>query len=190
MTITLVNNSKRTWPIRLVSASLFAASLSALTLSDKVAATETSGQAVPIAITLPLSYGPNIAQSCAMTALTAAVDHARSKGWTVSVAVVDTAGQLVALSRMDHAHRASPDFAIAKASSAAMTKRSTKVFSDALGKGRNAILGFTDLHVHAAEGGEVILQGERIIGGIGAAGVTQSQDREIALVGVAAATNC
>ncbi len=146
--------------------------------------------AAPIAATLSLPYGADIAHTCAASVTQASLNYAESKGWNVSVAVVDSAGRVVMLSRMDNAHKASTDFAIAKASSATLTKRSTKVFSDALSKGRQAILGFTDLHVHAAEGGEVLLQNKRITGGVGVAGVTQTQDREIALVGVAAAAKC
>ncbi len=144
----------------------------------------------PVANTFPLSYGQNISHACAASTLSAAVEYAQSKNWAVSIAVVDTAGQVMSLGRLDNAHRASPDFALAKASSAVMTKRSTKVFSDALSNGRSAILGFSDLHVHAAEGGEVLVQDDKIIGGIGAAGVTQKQDREISLAAVAAANNC
>ncbi len=146
--------------------------------------------AAPIAATLSLPYGADIAQTCAASATAASLKYAKSKGWNISVAVVDSSGRVIALSRMDNAHKASTDFATAKASSAVLTKRSTKVFSDALVKGRQAILGFADLHVHAAEGGEVLLQNKHITGGIGVAGVTQTQDREIALVGVAAALDC
>jgi|GEM_PF-877484 len=145
---------------------------------------------VPVANTFPLSYGDNISHACAASTLAAAVEYAQSKNWAVSVAVVDTAGQVMSLGRLDNAHRASPDFALAKASSAVMTKRSTKVFSDALASGRSAILGFADLHVHVAEGGEVLVSGDTIIGGIGAAGVTQKQDREISLIAVDAAARC
>lgn len=143
-------------------------------------------QAAPVAQTFALPYGQDLGLSAAVRAMNAALDHARSKNWNVTVVVVDTGGQLVAMNRIDHAHRASFAFALAKASSAAMTKRSTKIFSDQLAAGRNAILGFTDLHVHAAEGGEVIVQDGRIVGAIGVAGVTQEQDRETALAGVAA----
>jgi glc operon protein GlcG len=145
--------------------------------------------APPIAQTLPLPYGQDINLESATVAMNAAVAHARSKGWNVTIVVVDTAGQVVTLNRFDNAHKASAAFATAKANSAAMTKRSTKLFSDQLASGRNAILGFVDLHVHAAEGGEVIVQNGRIVGAIGAAGVTQEQDREIALIGVAAVAN-
>lgn len=143
--------------------------------------------AAPIAQTLPLPYGQDISLESANRAMNAALEHARSKAWNVSVVVVDTAGQVVALNRIDHAHKASVAFATAKANSAAMTKRSTKIFSDQLAGGRNAVLGFVDLHVHVAEGGEVIVQNGRIVGAIGVAGVTQEQDRETALAGVNAA---
>ncbi len=136
--------------------------------------------------TLYLPYGANISLDCAQIAMQAASHHANTNGWKVTINIADTAGQTVLLQRMDHAHRASPDFAQAKASSAVLTKRSTKLFSDALTNGRMAILGFADLHVHAAEGGEVLLHNGEIIGAIGVAGVTQEQDREIALMGARA----
>lgn len=151
------------------------------------APTTPAAVAAPIAQTLPLPYGQDISLESANKAMNAALEHARSKNWNVSVVVVDTSGQVVALNRIDHAHKASVAFATAKANSAAMTKRSTKIFSDQLAGGRNAVLGFVDLHVHVAEGGEVIVQNGRIVGAIGVAGVTQEQDRETALAGVAAA---
>jgi glc operon protein GlcG len=140
----------------------------------------------PIASTLALPYGKDISMETANKAMAAAIAHAQKNKWTVSVVVVDAGGRMVAMSRMDGAHKATPDFAFAKADSAVMTKRSTKVFSDHLSAGRNAILGFTNLHVHVAEGGEVILQNGLIVGAIGVAGVTQQQDRETALAGVTA----
>lgn len=140
----------------------------------------------PVAATLSLQYGSDISMESANKALDAAMAHAQKNKWTVTIVVVDAGGRIVALSRMDGAHKATPDFALAKADSAVMTKRSTKIFSDQLTGGRNAVLGFVNLHVHSAEGGEVILQGGKIVGAIGVAGVTQQQDREAALAGVAA----
>lgn len=140
----------------------------------------------PIAETLAMPYGSNLSQTCATLKMNAALDYVRLQKWNVTVVVVDTAGQTIVLSRMDNAHKASPDFAIAKASSAVLTKRSTKIFSDSLSEGRNAILGFIDLHVHPAEGGEIIVQNGRIVGAIGVAGMTEQQDRKVALVGVKA----
>jgi glc operon protein GlcG len=140
----------------------------------------------PVAQTLGLPYGQDIGWEQANRVMAAAMAYARSKNWNVTIAVTDTSGNVVAMNRFDGAHKASPDFAMAKARSAAMLKRSTKVFADALLGGRMAILGFTDLNVHSAEGGEVLVQNGRIVGGIGAAGVTEKQDREISLAGLAA----
>jgi glc operon protein GlcG len=151
-----------------------------------VTAQTTPAPEVPVASTLSLPYGSDISMEVANKAMAAAMAHAQKNKWTVTVVVVDAGGRIVALSRMDGAHKATPDFALAKADSAVMTKRSTKVFSDQLTGGRNAVLGFVNLHVHSAEGGEVILQGGKIVGAIGVAGVTQQQDREAALAGVAA----
>ncbi len=143
-----------------------------------------------IASTLHLPYGVDITHACAKIVANASVRYAQSKGWNISVAVVDSSGRVITLQRMDNAHKASVDFALSKASSAALTKRSTKIFSDALEKGRQAILGFTDLHVLAVEGGEVVIQKQHISGAIGVAGVSQAQDREIALAGLMGLSSC
>jgi glc operon protein GlcG len=116
----------------------------------------------------------------------AALSYARARNWSVTVVVTDTGRRPITLVRTDGAHKASVDFALAKPKGAALLKRSTKVVSDALAGGRMAILGFTDLHAHTAEGGEVIVAEGRIVGGIGVAGVTEKQDREITLAALAA----
>ncbi len=170
----------------------FALSLTLATslLLGGVSSGAAQGSEPPVAQTVPLPYGMNVTTACANVVVDTAIQFAQSNGWNVTVVVADTAGQVVTLQRMDHAHRASTAFALEKASSAALTKRSTKIFSDALGNGRLAILGFSDLHVHTAEGGEVLVLDDTIVGSIGAAGVTEKQDRQIALAGAGALSKC
>ena len=82
---------------------------------------------------------------------------------------------------MDNASLATVEIAIEKARSAALFRRPTKVFEDALAGGRNAILA-----LHGAvpiEGGVPIISGGKIVGAIGASGGTAPQDGQVAKAG-------
>jgi uncharacterized protein GlcG (DUF336 family) len=97
------------------------------------------------------------------------------------IAVVDPGGQLIYFEREDNAQLGSVRVAIDKARSAALFRRPTKVFEDALGKGRTAIL---MLHgAVASEGGLPLVAGGKIVGAIGASGGTAPQDGQVAKAG-------
>lgn len=57
-----------------------------------------------------------------------------------SIAVVDEGGNLLALERLDHTFAASANIAIGKARTAALFKKSTKVFEDAIKNGRTSMV--------------------------------------------------
>ena len=78
------------------------------------------------------SYGPPIRLESAKQAAAAALAEARRNSWTMVVAVVDNAGELVYFEKMDDAQNGSVKVAVAKARSAALFKRPTKAFQDAL----------------------------------------------------------
>ena len=67
----------------------------------------------------PNMYGPSVTADQAKTVAAAAVAEARKNQWTMAVAVVDTAGDLVYFEKMDHTQVGSIDVAIGKARSAA-----------------------------------------------------------------------
>ena len=60
------------------------------------------------------SYGANINLDQAKRAIAAGQAEARKNGWPVAIAVLDTAGQLVAFEKMDDTQSASMDIAIDK----------------------------------------------------------------------------
>ena len=64
-------------------------------------------------------YGPSIVADQAKTIAAAAIAEARKNQWTMAIAIVDTAGDLVYFERMDHTQVGSVDIAQAKARSAA-----------------------------------------------------------------------
>jgi uncharacterized protein GlcG (DUF336 family) len=82
---------------------------------------------------------------------------------------------------MDNTQLGSVEIAVDKARSAALFRRPSKVFEDALAGGRTAILalrGATPL-----EGGLPLVSGGKIVGAIGASGGTAQQDGQVAKAG-------
>src|ERR1700760_223298 len=77
-------------------------------------------------------YGSAIPLDTAKRVAAAALDEARRNGWTMAVAIVDTAGDLVYFEKMDDTQTGSVTVSQAKARSAARFKRATKAFQDAL----------------------------------------------------------
>lgn len=113
----------------------------------------------------------------------AAEAEADANGWSVVIAIVDDAGDLVLLRRADAVQRGSIEIAIAKARTAARLRRDTKSLADAVAAGRTEIL---SAGLMALEGGVAITLDGQALGGIGASGVQSSQDAQIARAGLAA----
>ncbi|HEY0418751.1 MAG TPA: heme-binding protein, partial [Acetobacteraceae bacterium] len=86
-------------------------------------------QAQPAAAAVP-QYGANVTQEQARRAIAGAIAEARRINVPMAVAVVDTAGTLVAFERMENTQTASISVAQDKAVSAALYRRPTKVFQD------------------------------------------------------------
>jgi uncharacterized protein GlcG (DUF336 family) len=98
----------------------------------------------------------------------------------MAFAVVDPSGQLVLFEKMDGTQYGSVIVAQEKARSAALFKRSTKAFSDAVAAGRVAVISLPG--ALPIEGGVPIIVKGRIIGALGVSGGTSEQDGEIAAV--------
>lgn len=116
--------------------------------------------------------------------LDAAEVRAHADQWTVAIAIVDAGGHLVAFRKIDGTQIGSVQFAIDKAKSSVLFKRSTKVFQDAVQAGNNHMLGLTG-GVPFEGGIPIIVDGE-VVGGIGVSGVTAQQDGVIAEAGLEA----
>jgi len=115
--------------------------------------------------------------------MAAAEAEARKNNWAVSIAILDESGRLLMLQRMDGAPPASADVCQAKGRSAAIFKRPTKAFSDAVSGGRVAIMALPG--AVPVEGGLPLMSGGQCVGGIGVSGVTSEQDAQIGAAGAA-----
>jgi glc operon protein GlcG len=132
---------------------------------------------------LPNPYGPPISVENAKKAAAAALAEAVKNHWAMAVAVVDPNGTLVYYEKTDNTQLGSANVSINKARSAALFKRPTKAFQDALAGGG---AGMRVLGLEGAvpvEGGVPIISDGKIIGAIGLSGANSDQDGQCAVAG-------
>jgi glc operon protein GlcG len=132
---------------------------------------------------LPNPYGPPISNADAKKAAAAALAEAAKNHWNMAVAIVDPNGTLVYYEKMDNTQLGSANVAIDKARSAALYKRPSKAFQDALAGGG---AGMRVLGLQGAvpvEGGVPIISDGKIIGAIGVSGANSDQDGQCAVAG-------
>lgn len=127
-------------------------------------------------------YGPPVGLATAKKIAAGTLAECAKNGWNVAVAVVDNHGFLVYYERMDNTQTASVDIAQGKARTAAMYRRTTRVFMDAINKGpATATLG----GIYASPGGLPIFVDGKVIGAVGVSGVLGDQDEQCAKAGLA-----
>ena len=83
----------------------------------------------------PAAYGAPIKLEMAHKLIVAAEAEANQQKWPVAIAVVDSAGYLVAFHRLDNTQLGSVEVAIEKARTAVLFRRPTKVFEDRIAMG-------------------------------------------------------
>ncbi|MCC6620718.1 MAG: heme-binding protein [Deltaproteobacteria bacterium] len=132
-----------------------------------------------------LAYGPALTLDDALRAIDAARAEASARGWPMAIAVVDPAGDLIALARMDDTQLGSIDVAIHKARTAARFRRPTTAFEAAVAQGGAGLRTLT-MDVSAIEGGLPCVRADRVVGAIGVSGMLPTQDGEVARAGLAA----
>jgi glc operon protein GlcG len=114
----------------------------------------------------------------------AAEAEASARGLGVVIVVVDDAGNIVELTRMDAAQVASVNVGIGKARTAAIYRRPSRDFEEQIKNGRVAALALAD--ATPLQGGVPILIEGRVVGAVGVSGDTPQADEEIAIAGAKA----
>ena len=117
--------------------------------------------------------------------LAAASMHANANKWAVSIAVVDDGGHLLGMIRLDGAAPISAHIAPAKAHTAALGRRESKVYEDVINGGRTSFLSAPAIS-GMLEGGVPIMKDGQCIGAVGVSGVKSNEDAQIAKAGIAA----
>lgn len=119
------------------------------------------------------------------TMMAAAEAEAARNNWAVCIAVVDEGGHLMAFSRLDGAAPISAHIAPAKARTAALGRRESKVYEDMINGGRTSFLS-APLLDGMLEGGVPIMKDGQCLGAVGVSGVKSTEDAQIAKAGIAA----
>ncbi len=117
-------------------------------------------------------------------ALAAEAEALRNQ-WAVTIAVVDAGGHLLHLQRLDGAAPISAHIAPAKAHTAALGCRESKIYEDLINAGRYSFLSAPAIE-GMLEGGVPIMKDGACLGAVGVSGVKSSEDAQIARAGIAA----
>lgn len=115
----------------------------------------------------------------------AAEAEALQNQWAVTIAIVDDGGHLLWLQRLDGAPAISAHIAPAKAHTAALGRRESKVYEDVINQGRVSFLSAPAI-AGMLEGGVPVMKDGQCIGAVGVSGVKSSEDAQIARAGIAA----
>lgn len=153
--------------------------------SNAQTAPDQKAPAAPPASTYAIPIGPTISLDAAKKAAALAAAEARKNRWYMAIAVVDPAGTLIYYEKMDNTQNGSAKVAIDKARSAALYKRPTKAFQDALATG-GVNLRILDLDgAIAVDGGLPLLIEGKLVGAIGVSGDLSEHDAQCAATAVA-----
>ena len=105
--------------------------------------------------------------------------------WAVSIAIVDDGGHLLWLQRLDGAAPISAHIAPAKAHTAALGRRESRVYEEMINGGRVSFLSAPQLE-GLLEGGVPIVKDGQCLGAVGVSGVKSTEDAQVARAGIAA----
>ncbi len=115
----------------------------------------------------------------------AAEAEALAQGWAVSIAIVDDGGHLLWLQRLNGAAPISAQIAPAKAHTAALGRRESRVYEEVINQGRTSFLSVPALQGMLEGGVPIVVDGHHL-GAVGVSGVQSQQDAQVAKAGIAA----
>ena len=126
---------------------------------------------------------PTLTAADVQKMVAACKSEATKNKWSVSIAVVDDAGYLLYLERLDGAGPVTAEVATEKAITAARTRRPSKFWEDRI-KERPAFMKFPG--VLPLQGGVPVMYQNECVGAIGVSGVQSHEDEQIASAGAGA----
>jgi uncharacterized protein GlcG (DUF336 family) len=114
----------------------------------------------------------------------AAEQEALKNNWAVTIDIVDDGGHLLWLQRLDGAAAISAHIAPAKAHTAALGRRESRVYEEMINGGRPSFLSAPEIK-GLLEGGVPIMKDGQCLGAVGVSGVKSSEDAQIARAAIA-----
>ncbi|WP_020656266.1 GlcG/HbpS family heme-binding protein [Massilia niastensis] len=119
------------------------------------------------------------------TIAAAAEAEAVRNNWAVTIAIVDDGGHLMWQQRLDGAPPISSHIAPAKANTAALGRRESKIYEELINNGRISFLSAPQIAGMLEGGVPVVVEGH-VIGAVGVSGVKSNEDAQVAKAGIAA----
>ncbi len=113
--------------------------------------------------------------------------EALRNNWAVAFAIVDDGGHLLWFQRLDGVPPVSSHLAPAKARTAALGRRESRIYEEIINNGRVSFLSAPELE-GMLEGGVPVVVDGHVIGAVGVSGVKSTEDAQIAKAGIAALT--
>ena len=110
--------------------------------------------------------------------------EALNHNWAVTIAIVDDGGHLLWLQRLDGAAPISAHIAPAKAHTAALGRRESRIYEEMVNGGRPSFLSAPAIK-GLLEGGVPIMKDGQCLGAVGVSGVKSSEDAQIARAAIA-----
>ena len=114
----------------------------------------------------------------------AAEAEALKNNWAVTIAIVDDGGHLLWLQRLDGAPAISAHIAPAKAHTAALGRRESRIYEEVINGGRTSFLSAPTIQ-GMLEGGVPVMKDGECLGAVGVSGVKSNEDAQIAKAGIA-----
>jgi uncharacterized protein GlcG (DUF336 family) len=115
----------------------------------------------------------------------AAEAEAVANHWAVVISIVDDGGHLLWLQRLDGVAPVSAELAPAKAKTAALGRRESRIYEEMINNGRFSFITAPRLE-GMLEGGVPIMVNGQCVGAVGVSGVKSAEDAQIARAGIAA----
>jgi uncharacterized protein GlcG (DUF336 family) len=115
----------------------------------------------------------------------AAEAEALKNKWAVSIAIVDDGGHLLWQQRLDGASPISAQIAPAKARTAALGRRESRIYEEMINGGRVSFLSAPGLE-GLLEGAVPVMKDGVCLGAVGVSGVKSAEDAQIARAGISA----
>ena len=104
-----------------------------------------------------------------------------------AITIVDAGGHVVAAERWDNTFPAAAQVSLGKARTAALFRKPTRVFEEAINKGRVAMTALPDTLLTPLQGGVPIVVDGVFLGAVGVSGAASAQqDEDLALAGIKA----
>lgn len=115
----------------------------------------------------------------------AAEAEAVANKWAVSISIVDDGGHALWFQRLDSAAPLSAHIAPAKARTAALGRRESRIYEEMINNGRVSFLSAPEVE-GMLEGGVPVIVDGHVVGAVGVSGVKSNEDAQIAKAGIAA----